>query len=135
MKGTERKPDNSVSESDSDYDSNYDSGCDDEQRHRTQALEKVATDWIIVIYESRQPLWIPLASLDKRHGAIIPYAAHPSWPNRCPSLPIVVVHSLGRQVVIINTDAGSWYTTDSPKGSGHDVAGLLNQPEFQAVLA
>ncbi|KAJ5159959.1 uncharacterized protein N7482_006963 [Penicillium canariense] len=109
--------DSSDSESDSDSDSSsypelktdsdttahYDSGYDDGPPARTQrrAMEKAPTDCVILVWESSQPLWIPVA-LDQRVRQGIPFAMHPY-------LPIVTLNCLNGQTLIANLDTGVWH--------------------------
>jgi hypothetical protein len=89
---------------DSDSDSTSDSGYEEDDE--APKMNKAATDWMILVHESSQPLWIPLVE-DGEHSRGMACAFHPH-------LPVVVLSHRSGQVIIADTDAGSWRIEQYP---------------------
>ncbi|KAJ5370879.1 uncharacterized protein N7496_006971 [Penicillium cataractarum] len=114
----------SSSESESDdgtiVDSHYDSGYEEgsSAKSKPRSVEQLPNECAIIIWESSQPLWIPIA-LNKGARKEIPFAVHPS-------LPFVVLKDLNGHVLIANMGTGIWSTeTDSFLLDGKGCQGKL----------
>lgn len=99
------------------YDSGYEEGSS--AKSRTRSLEQVPNECAIVIGESSQPLWIPIA-LNKRVRKEIPFAVHPS-------LPFVVLKDLNGHAIVANMSTGIWnIETDSVQLDENGCQGKLS---------
>ncbi|KAJ5697692.1 hypothetical protein N7488_011376 [Penicillium malachiteum] len=103
--------------------SNDDSGYDEDQGQKHRFKGSIM-DWLIIVLDPRNPLWIPI-TLDNRQRGGVAYAVHPS-------LPLLLCQVKG-QTIRADLNTGNWGTWKELADLENDETGIFSQHSKNSI--